>query len=58
MAGSLGRIKIPAQIMPALGNLFAPLWKVLDRDKNLVAKMDSITFHKGQVVMVSRAGGR
>ncbi len=58
VAGSLGRVKLPAQVMPALGNLFAPLWKVLERDKNLVAKMDSITFHKGQVIMASRASGR
>ncbi len=58
VAGSFGRVKIPAKIMPYIGGMFAPLWKVLDRDKNLVAKMDSITFHKGRVEMVSRAGGR
>lgn len=62
VAGSLGRVKIPAKIMPVLGNLFAPLWKVLDRDKNLVARMESIAFHKSQgkawVEMVSRPAGR
>ena len=59
MAGSLGRVKIAREaLMPYLGGMFAPLWKVLDREKNLVAKLDSITFHKKSVEMVSKAGGR
>ena len=58
VAGSLGRVKIPASLMPYIGGVFAPLWKVLDREKNLVAKLESITFHKKQVELVSKAGGR
>ncbi len=58
VAGSFGRVKIPAKLMPYLGGMFAPLWRVLDRDKNLIAKLESITFHKKSVEMVSKPGGR
>ena len=64
VAGSFGRVKIPGKLMPYLGGLFSPLWKVLDRDKNLIARMESITFHKktaerpAAVEMISKAGGR
>ena len=58
LGGSVGRVKIPAGLIPYLGGMFAPLWKVLDREKNLVAKLESITFHKKTVEMVSKPGGR
>lgn len=64
VAGAFGRIRIAPKIMPYLGSLFGPLWKVLDRDKNLIAKLESITFHKkaadkqALVEMVSKPAGR
>ena len=53
--GTFGRLPISARLMPYLGGLFGPLWKVLDRDKNLVARLGSITFHKGRVDMLNKA---
>ncbi len=58
VAGSFGRVKIAPKIMPYLGGIFNPLWKVLDRDKNLIARLDSITFHKQTVEMVSKPAAR
>ncbi len=55
LGGSFGRMAISAKIMPALESAFAPLWKVLDHDRKLVAQMQSITFHRGSVEMVTRA---
>ena len=54
--GSFGRLQVSPKLMPYLSRMFNPLWKVLDRDKVLVARMESITFHKGAVDMVSKAG--
>ena len=54
-AGTFGRLPISARLMPYFGGLFGPLWKVLDRDKNLVARLGSITFHKGRVDMLNKA---
>ncbi len=54
-AGTFGRLPISARSMPYLSGLFGPLWKVLDRDKNLVARLGSITFHKGRVDMLNKA---
>lgn len=58
VAGSFGRVKIAPKIMPYVGGVFAPLWKVLERDKNLIAKLDSITFHKKTVEMTGKPAGR
>ena len=54
VGGSFGRMAIPAKGMQRLETIFAPLWKVLDHDRQLVSQMQSITFHKGMVEMVTR----
>ena len=53
--GAFGRLPISAKVMPGLENAFSPLWKVLDQDRKLVSQMQSITFRKGSVEMVTRA---
>ena len=64
VAGGFGRVKIASKLMPYLGGLFSPLWKVLERDKALIAKMDSVAFHKktperpATVELTNRTGGR
>ena len=55
LGGSFGRLSISSAIMPYLENAFAPLWTVLDHDRKLVSQMQSITFHKGLVEMVTQA---
>ncbi len=58
VAGSFGRVKIAPKLMPYFGRVFGPLWKVLDREKNLVGKLDAVTFRKKAVELVSRPGSR
>ena len=53
-AGSCGRMPISPRLLPYFNAVFAPLWKVLDRDKNLVARLGAITFHKGRVDMLNK----
>ena len=53
--GAFGRLPISAKVMPYLENAFNPLWKVLDHDRKLVSQMQSITFRKGSVELVTRA---
>lgn len=53
--GSFGRLAISGKIMPYLEKAFSPLWTVLDRDRKLVSQMQSITFHKGSVEMITKA---
>ncbi len=55
VGGSFGRLMVPGKGMQRLETLFAPLWKVLDHNRKLVSQMQSITFHKGSVEMVTRA---
>ncbi len=52
--GSFGRLAVSGKIMPSLEKAFAPLWTVLERNRKLVSQMQSITFHKGSVEMVTR----
>ena len=52
--GSFGRLSIPGKVMSAMERAFAPLWTVLEQDRKLVSQMQSITFHKGSVEMVTR----
>lgn len=54
-AGTFGRLPIAPRLMPYFNNVFTPLWKVLDRDKNLIARLGSITFHKQRVDMLNKA---
>ena len=55
LAGSLGRLPISARLMPYFSGVFAPLWKGLDRDKNLITRLGAITFHNQRVDMVNKA---
>ena len=54
VGGSFGRMTIPGKGMQRLETIFAPLWKVLDHDRKLVSQMQSITFHKGSVEMITK----
>ena len=55
LGGSFGRLHLPGKLMPYLENTFAPLWKVLDHDRTLVSKLQSIAFHQGSVEMITTA---
>ncbi len=54
LGGGFGRLVVPAKVMKSLEVVFAPVWKVLDRDRKLVSQMQSVTFHKGSVEMITR----
>ena len=54
LGGAFGRLRYPIKAMKTLDPLFAPLWKVLDHDRRLLSQMQSITFHKGSVEMITR----
>ncbi len=54
LGGSFGRLVVPAKAMQKLEVVFAPVWKVLERDHKLVSQMQSIAFHKGSVEMITR----
>ena len=53
-AGSFGRLPIAPRLMPYFHNVFAPLWKVLERDKNLVARLGNVSFHKQRVDLFNK----
>lgn len=53
--GSFGRLAISGKIMPYLENAFSPLSKVLEHDRKIISQMQSITFHKGSVEMITKA---
>ena len=55
LGGSFGRLPIPGAVMPYLEHTFTSLWTVLERDRKLVSQLQSITFHKGLVEMVTQA---
>lgn len=55
VGGSFGRLSLPGWLMPYLERVFAPLWTVLDHDRKLVSNLQSITFRRGSVEMVTRA---
>ena len=54
-AGTFGRLPIAPRLLPYFNNVFNPLWKVLDRDKNLVARLGNISFHKQRVDLFNKA---
>ena len=54
LGGAFGRLQIPGKLMPFVESAFAPLWKVLDHPRKLVSQMQSITFHKGLVEMITK----
>jgi len=44
LGGRIGRLSIPGPVMRLAEPAFAPLWKVIERDRNSVAKLQSISF--------------
>ena len=54
-SGAFGRLPIAPRLMPYFNSVFSPLWKVLDRDKNLIAHLGSITFRRKQVDLLNKA---
>jgi hypothetical protein len=57
IGGSIGRLPLPAKIMPQVEKAFAPIWAALDAYKKLVARLGSITFHPGSVEVVGKPPG-
>jgi hypothetical protein len=57
VGGSIGRLQIPAKLMPVVDKALANMWSSLDPLKKLVARLGSITFQKGAVVVVGKSAG-
>ncbi len=57
LAGSIGRLPIPAKIMPQVEKALGPLWDALDTYKKLVARLGAITFHAGSVEVMAKSPG-
>ena len=53
VGGSVGRLYLPAQAVPALEGVFQPLKKALEQPLKLVTSMQSVTLRKGSVDMVT-----
>jgi hypothetical protein len=51
--GWIGRLPIHPAIMKYADILFADIWKALDRERKLLSKMGTVTFHDGSVVITS-----
>jgi hypothetical protein len=51
--GSIGRLQIHPEIMKYGDVVFADLWKALDRERKLVAKLAAIEFHPQTVVLTA-----
>lgn len=49
--GWIGRLPIHPAIMKFADIIFADLWSALDRERRLLAKMDSVVFHDGSVTI-------
>jgi hypothetical protein len=49
--GWIGRLPIHPAIMQFADIIFADLWKALDRERRLLAKMGSVDFHDGSVTI-------
>jgi hypothetical protein len=49
--GWIGRMPIHPAIMQFADIIFADLWKALDRERRLLAKMGSVAFHDGSVTV-------
>ena len=53
VAGSLGRLQIPAKAVPMLEGVFQPLKKALDQPLKLLAQMQAVTLRKGSAEMIT-----
>jgi hypothetical protein len=49
--GFVGRLPIHPVIMRYTGIIFADLWSALAREQKLVAQMDKVEFHQGNVLL-------
>lgn len=49
VGGGLGRVTIPTVAGHGIGELFGPLWGVIERDRKLVERLKAIAFHKDLV---------
>ena len=57
LGGAFGRLALPASLMNLIDPLvFGSLWKVFEREQKLLARMQSVTFHKGAVEIISKPG--
>jgi hypothetical protein len=56
LGGGIGRVRFPAKVSKFMDKVMAPLWKVTEREQRLLAKMQSVTFHKNTVEIISRSG--
>jgi hypothetical protein len=54
IGGSIGRLPIHPLIMKYGDAMFSDLWGALEREKKLVAKMETIEFHPQAVVLVPK----
>jgi hypothetical protein len=54
IGGHLGRLQIPGYVMQFVDGALSPLWKLLDRDRRIIQQMQSVTFRKGAVEIMSR----
>ncbi len=53
IGGCIGRLPIHPAIMRYADVIFADLWSALDRERRLLSKMGSVTFHDGSVTITS-----
>jgi len=54
LGGHLGRLQIPGYVMQFVDGALSPLWKLVDRDRRIIQQMQTITFRKGAVEIMSR----
>jgi hypothetical protein len=54
VGGSIGRLPIHPALMKYADVLFSDVWKVLDRERKAIAKMNAIEFHLHAVVLTPK----
>ncbi len=54
LGGSLGSLRIPGAAMPYCEGVFGPFWKVMDHNRAILAKLQTITFHEKSVDLTSK----
>lgn len=58
VSGTLGRLPIPAKALPAFEAVFSQLRKAMEQPLKLVMQMQSVTFQKGKVEMITNPAKR
>jgi hypothetical protein len=51
--GWIGQLPIAPSIMPYAGIVFADVWSVFKRERNLIVRMSGIEFHDGYVILTA-----